>query len=48
MACWLIEKLNMSLLMDCSVNLGIEKEAIELGNNPVTRLSPFPLLYLYR
>ena len=46
MACWLIEKLNMSLLMDCSVNLGIEKEAIEL--NPVTRLSPIPLLYLYR
>ena len=31
MASWLTEKLEMILLMDCSVNLGIEKEAIRIG-----------------
>ena len=35
-------------MIDCSVNLGIEKEAKELSNNTVTKLSPFPLIYLYR
>lgn len=48
MACWLIEKLKIILVIDYSVNLGIEKEAKGLSNNTVTKLSPFPLIYLYR